>query len=109
MPVKWENLTDDQKKKVVCSHMFLREKYEDGKFVKMKGRIVTDDQLQNRTIYTDFSSPTAKTRLVMACLKLAAVQGWDLLKVNVGGAFLCASIDDEEEVFLQIDEGLSTM
>jgi len=109
VPVKWENLTDDQKKKVVCSHMFLREKYEDGKFVKMKGRIVTDGRMQDRIIYTDFSSPTANTRSVMTCLKLAAVQGRGLLKVDVGGAFLCASIDDEEEVFMQIDEGLSTM
>jgi len=109
VPVKWENLIDDQKKKVVRSHMFLREKYEDGKLIKLKGRIVADGRMQDRTIYTDFSSPTAKTRSVMTCLKLAAVQGWDLLKVDVGGAFLCASIDDEEEVYMQIDEGLSTM
>jgi hypothetical protein len=32
----------------------------------------------------------------MTCLKLAAVQGWDLLKLDVGGAFLCAPIGDEE-------------
>jgi hypothetical protein len=109
VPVKWENLTDDQKKKVVRSHMFLREKYEDGKFIKMKGRIVANGRMQDRTIYTDFLSPTAKTRSVMTCLKLAAVQGWDLLKVDVGGAFFCASIDDAEEVYMQLDEALSNM
>jgi hypothetical protein len=42
-PVKWDNLTEDQKKKVVHSHMFLREKYEDGKFVKMKGKFIHMD------------------------------------------------------------------
>jgi hypothetical protein len=109
VPVQWNDLTQKQRKKVVRSHMFLREKYEDGKFVKLKGRIVADGRMQDRTIYTDFSSPTAKTRSVMTCLKLAAVQGWDLLKVDVGGAFLCASIDDTEEVFMEIDEALSTM
>jgi hypothetical protein len=36
----------------------------------------------------------------MACLKLAAVKGWDLLKLNVGGAFLCAPIDENEEVYM---------
>jgi hypothetical protein len=109
VPVKWENLNEMQKKKVVRLHMFLWEKYEDGKFIKMKRRIVADGRMQDRTIYTDYSSPTAKTRSVMTCLKLAAVQGWDLLKVDVGGAFLCASIDDSEEVFMQLDESLSTM
>ncbi len=77
-PVKWENLNETQKKKVVRSHMFLREKFEDGKFIKMKGRIVADGRMQDRSIYTDYSSPTAKSRSVMTCLKLAAVQGWDL-------------------------------
>jgi hypothetical protein len=109
VPVKWENLNETQKKKVVRSHMFLREKYKDGKFIKMKGRIVVDGRMQDRTIYTDYSSPTAKTRSVMTCLKLAAIQGWDLLKVDVGGAFLCASIDDSEEVFMQLDKSLSAM
>jgi hypothetical protein len=89
--------------------MFLREKYEDGKFIKMKGRIVADGRMQDRTIYTDYSSPTAKTRSVMTCLKLAAVHSWDLLKVDVGGAFLCASIDDGEEVFMQLDASLASM
>jgi len=37
VPVKWESLTQAQKGKVVRSHMFLREKYEDGIFVKLKG------------------------------------------------------------------------
>jgi hypothetical protein len=109
VPVKWNDLSDTQRKKIVRSHMFLREKYEDGKFIKMKGRIVADGRMQDRTIYTDYSSPTAKTRSVMTLLKLAAVQGWNLMKVDVGGAFLCASIDDEEEVFMQLDESLASM
>jgi hypothetical protein len=48
----------------------LREKYEDGFFVKMKAQLVAD----GRNIYNDYSSPTAKTKLVMTCLKLAAVK-----------------------------------
>jgi len=108
-PVKWDELTDEQRKKVVRSHMFLREKYEDGKFVKLKGRIVADGRMQDRTLYSDYSSPTARTRSVMTCLKLAAAQGWDLLKVDIGGAFLCASIDESEEVFMLIDEALTAM
>jgi hypothetical protein len=89
--------------------MFPREKYEDGKFVKMKGRIVADGRMQDCIIYTNYSSPTAKTRSVMTCLKLAAAMEWDLLKVDVGGAFLCATIDENEEVFMLLDESLAGM
>jgi hypothetical protein len=109
VPVKWHELTEEQKAKTVRSHMFLQEKYEDGKFVKMKGRIVADGRMQDRTVYTDYSSPTAKTRSVMTCLKLAAVKGWDLLKVDVGGAFLCAPINEDEEVFMTLDDAITYM
>jgi hypothetical protein len=109
VPVKWHELTEEQKAKTVRSHMFLREKYEDGKFIKMKGRIVADGRMQDRTVYTDYSSPTAKTRSVITCLKLAAVKGWDLLKVDVGGAFLCAPINEDEEVFMTLDDAITYM
>jgi hypothetical protein len=109
VPVDWKKLSNGQKKKVVRSHMFLREKYEDGQFVKMKGRIVADGRMQDRAIYTNYSSPTAKTRSVMTCIKLAAAMNWDFLKVDVGGAFLCAQIDDNEEVFMLLDESLASM
>jgi hypothetical protein len=39
----------------------------------------------------------------MSCLKLAAVKGWDMLKVDVSGAFLCATIDQNEEVYMILD------
>jgi hypothetical protein len=109
VPVDWTKLSTEQRKRVVRSHMFLREKYEDGKFVKMKGRIVADGRMQDRTIYANYSSPTASTRSVMTCLKLAAAMEWDLLKVDVGGAFLCAPIDENEEIYMLLDESLASM
>jgi hypothetical protein len=74
-PVRWVDLTAVQEVSVIWSHMFLKEKYEDSKFVKLKGRVVADGRMQDRTVYSDYSSPTAKTRSVMTCLKLAAVKG----------------------------------
>ena len=109
IPVKWESLNEEQRKKAVRSHMFLREKYEDGSFVKMKARLVADGQMQDRTVYSDYASPTAKTKSVMTCLKLAAVNNWDMLKLNVGRAFLCANMDDSEEVYMVLDRQLSEM
>jgi len=45
----------------------------------------------------------------MTCLKLAARHNWDLLKLDVGGAFLCATMDESEEVFMVLDKQLSQM
>jgi hypothetical protein len=84
-------------------------KFEDGEFVKMKARLVADGRMQNRTVYFDYSSPTAKTRSAMTCLKLTAVKGWDLLKLDVGGAFLCAPSNEDEEVCMFLDEVMSRM
>jgi hypothetical protein len=106
-PVKWQSLSPEQKQSVIRSHMFLTEKYEDGQFVKVKARVVADGCMQDKTVYSDYSSPMAKTKSVMTCLKLAAVKGWDLLKLDVGGAFLCAPIDDEQEVFMSLGQELA--
>jgi hypothetical protein len=73
----------------------------------MKGRVVADGRMQDRTIYSDYSSPTAKTRSVMTCLKLAAVKGWDLLKLDIGGAFLCAPVNKGQEVFMSLGPELA--
>jgi hypothetical protein len=107
VPVRYTGISKDQRKRDIRSHMFLKEKFEDGKFVKMKARLVADGRMQDRAIYSNYSSPTAKTRSVMTCLKIAAVKDWDLLKVDVGGAFLCAPMDDTEEVYMSLDTAKS--
>jgi hypothetical protein len=89
--------------------MFLTEKYNDGVFEKLKSRIVADGRTQDRSIYTDHSSPTVKTSSVMMCLKIAATRGWKFMKVAVGGAFLCADIDNTEEVFLLLDRDIASL
>jgi hypothetical protein len=106
-PVRWCDLTAEQKASVIRSHMFLKEKYEDGKFVKMKGRVVANGRMQDRTVYSDYSSPTAKTKSVMTCLKVAAARNWGLLKLDIGGAFLCAPIDEEQEVYMSLGAELA--
>jgi hypothetical protein len=108
-PVKWSELNKEQRRKVIRSHMFLKEKYEDGAFVKVKARLVADGQMQDRTIYPDHSSPTVKTRSVMTCLKLAAMKGWGLTKIDIAGAYLCADIGERDKVFMLLDKSLSSM
>jgi hypothetical protein len=109
MPVKWDSLSKEQRKHLMRSHMFLMEKYNDGVFEKLKGRLVANGRMQDRSIYMNYSSPTVKTSSVMACLKLAATRGWRFMKVDMGGAFLCAEIDDKEEVFMLLDRDIANL
>jgi hypothetical protein len=45
----------------------------------------------------------------MTCPKITAVKQFECLKVDIGGAFLCANIDEEKEVFLQLDHQMTDM
>lgn len=58
IPVDWKGMSDEQKKKAIRSQLFLKEKYEDGKFVKMKARLVADRQMQDALLYTLISLPS---------------------------------------------------
>jgi hypothetical protein len=109
VPVRWDDLTIEQRKKVVRSHMFLREKFEDGKFVTLKARLVANGRTQDRTLFQDFMSPTTRTRSVFMCLKVAASKGWSFMKIDIGGALLCAKIDEEEKVYLHLDKKMSEL
>jgi hypothetical protein len=40
---------------------------------------------------------------------LAAIKGWDLLKLDVGGTFLCAKIDEQEEVYMILGKTMSEL
>jgi hypothetical protein len=61
VPVKWETLNDKQKRQIVKSHMFLKQKFKDGSFVKLKARLVADGRTQDRSLFSDYSLPTTKT------------------------------------------------
>jgi len=51
--VKWSELNHKQKRNTNRLHMFLKEKYEDGQFVKLKACLVADGRMQDRNAYTD--------------------------------------------------------
>jgi hypothetical protein len=50
--VKWDNLSLEQQSKIVRLHMFLKEKFEDEVFMKLKTRIVADGCTQDSSINT---------------------------------------------------------
>ena len=60
-PVLWDYLTDEERHSTISSSMFLKEKFTaDGKFDKLRARLVAGGHQQDRSVYSDSetSSPT---------------------------------------------------
>jgi hypothetical protein len=68
--------------------------------------LVAGSRMQDRPAYTNHSSLTVKTRSVMTCLKLAVVKKWEITKIDIGGAYLCASMNDDK-VFMMLDKSMT--
>jgi hypothetical protein len=67
------SLSPLQKKSIITSSMFLKDKYTaDGKFDKLKSRLVAGGHLQDRNIYSDGLSPTVSTTSVFIITAIAA-------------------------------------
>jgi hypothetical protein len=47
--------------------------------------------------------------LIIKCLILAPVKGWNLLKVDEDSAFLVTKINENEEVFMFLDQSMTIM
>jgi hypothetical protein len=84
-------------------------KFNNGVFEKLKARYAADGRMQDRSIYSNYSSPTAKTSSRFTCLKIGATMGWGFMKVDIGGAFLCTDIDETEEVFMILERDIAKL
>lgn len=88
--------------------MFLKEKFDAFvKFEKLKGRMVGDGHMQDRTLYQDLKSPTGKLESIIACLLLSVQRKQYLAKIDVGRAYLNAKINDDDEVFMEIAKNIT--
>ena len=82
-------LTQQQKSRIITSSMFLKEKFTaDGKFDKLKSRLVAGGHLQDREIYTNGASPTVATTSVFIVAAIAAKENRAVAAIDFPGAFL---------------------
>jgi hypothetical protein len=80
-------------KKPIRSHMFFKEKFTpDGKFDKMKGRLVAggDMQIRDNIFSESTSSPTASIPFVFAIAAIAAHQNRKVITADIPVAYLHA-------------------
>ena len=99
------HLTDGQRKRIIRSKMFLKEKFfPDGTFDKLKCRIVAGGDMQDRSEYgeEETSSPTVSLSSVYLVVSVAAREGIKVGTADVGTAYLNADI--LKAVYMKIDK-----
>jgi hypothetical protein len=105
-PVRSSDLSPAQRERVIHSSLFLKEKYtESGEIERLKARLVASGNEMDRDLYSPGSSPTVATEAMMIILAQSAAFGEVRCFVDIGTAFLEASIKDEE-VYMLIGKSL---
>jgi len=110
MPVKITSLSHAERKKIIRSSIFLKEKFKpDGSFDKLKARLVADGSMQERAVYEadELSSPTVATISVMCMLAIAAKERRSLSTIDIGSAYLNAEMD--ANVVMMLDAPLAAI
>ena len=102
-----KELSQQQKSAITRSSVFLKEKYlSNGQFDKLKGRLVAGGHMQDRSLYDDNSSPTVSTQSTFMIAALAARERRTVVTADIGGAYLNASMGDNETL-MRLDPILS--
>ena len=103
------NLTEKQKKSVLYSSTIVKEKLDlDGKFIKIKSRMVTgggNNQDINDVPERLRSSPTTATSSVFTIASIAAINNMEAATIDVQQAYLNA--DMESDIFMWIPSPVS--
>ena len=107
-PVKREHIPKKYMKNRLRSSMFQKEKLDgNNKFEKLKSRLVADGSMQDKTIYIDLKSPTAKLDSIFIVLSSVSTKRVYWGKVDIGGAYLNAFLVDGEVIIMIISKQLT--
>jgi hypothetical protein len=109
--VKVAGLSHSQKRAIIRSSMFLKDKYlASGAFDRFKARLVAGGDQQDKNLYDNLSSPTAATTSVLTVAAIAATEGRMVAVIDIGGAFLNADMEPTGvTVHMRLDRVMSAM
>ena len=110
-PKKLTSMTQAQRRSIIRSSMFLKDKFLScGAFEKLKARLVAGGNQQDKTLYDDLSSPTVSTSAVMVVAAIAASEGRHVRAIDIGGAYLNAEMDKQGVlVHMRLDKTLTEL
>ena len=108
-PVNINNLSFEERKTIIPSKLFLKEKYTaTGEFDKLKARLVAGGHRQNKEVFENISSSTVNTASVMMITAIAAVERRSVAVVDFPGAYLNSVLpEDHPTVYMRLDKELS--
>jgi hypothetical protein len=104
--VRRNDLTKQQRKNIIRSHMLMKEKMKMGLPDKVKARLVGDGSMQDRALYPDRYSPTVSLPAVMTVLAIASKEQRHVAALDVGKAYTNADMKGEE-VYIEVDKFVS--
>jgi hypothetical protein len=103
IPEMFENIPYQHRRNIIRSHMFLKWKYHpDGRFDKIKARLVGGGDMQNINTYDDTNSPTINSITVMTLLNIMTVLNLQHTVADISGAFLSAEVKPDDPVLYVI-------
>ena len=109
-PVDIRRLSYDEKRRIIRSSMFLKEKFlASGEFEKLKARLVAGGDQQDKTLYDDLSAPTVGTSSVFTLLCIAAHEGRKVTVIDISGAYLNADMNTGLTVHMRLDKNMTGM
>jgi hypothetical protein len=109
-PTMWWKLSKSDRRKVIRSSMFLKEKYDAfGVFEKLKGRLVADGRMQDKMMYQERRSPTARNESMIMELCVAVLKKKRKAKVDITGAYLNAFVDRGDKIFMELSRDLTSI
>ena len=87
-PVLVSSLSGTDRSRIICSQMFLKEKFlPTGEFEKLKARLVAGGDQQDKNLYEDLSSPNVSTSVVLIVLTIAAHERRNISVVDITGVW----------------------
>ncbi|KAA8497592.1 Retrovirus-related Pol polyprotein from transposon TNT 1-94 [Porphyridium purpureum] len=108
-PVSVQSLSEAERKQILPTHIFLREKLDaDGSIQKIKARVVAGGNHQDPAVYPKKSSPTVATDSLLLLAAIAANAKYAVGKADFPGAFLNALMPpDGPKVHVRLDRYLT--
>jgi hypothetical protein len=105
-PVNVDNLNSDQRKRIIRSLIFLKEKYTPtGEFDKLKARLVARGDQQDKSLYEVLSSPTVALSSIFIISWLIAGNSFKVGTIDIVGAFLNA--EETHEVHMRLSKEIT--
>jgi Reverse transcriptase (RNA-dependent DNA polymerase) len=104
VPVIGAKLSAIENSRVIRSSMFIKRKnFPDGKFEKLKARLVAGGDQQDKKLYDDLSSPTVSTSAVFTMIAVSAFESRHTAVVDISGAYLNADMPVGVPVHMRLD------